>query len=265
MPCVPPWRSSSPCIHQQTECVHSRKEEPREASSHPDASTLPTRRTTLTMENNPHSLSMRTMTPTQPEHAHDDQYRSALHEVEELAEVLSVTAQKLKTFTQGRGWVQKGEKGDKGKGKGKPSGKTQSKAAAPAPPPAASAYPPRTAPASASAYPPRTAPPAALPSRPAVQPAAPRYPAATHVTENTWEQSLHEYVQEPTEQWYGDDTYAAPAEADYEYADAMEENTAYVTYADAMEENTALVTYAVPTLLAQESWDTMWQQHTDSI
>eukprot|EP00971_Amphidinium_carterae_P248072 4925567-Amphidinium_carterae.1 len=41
----------------------------------------------------------------------------------EVAEVLSVTAQKLRSFTQARGWVRP----DKGKGKSKDKGKQQSK------------------------------------------------------------------------------------------------------------------------------------------
>eukprot|EP00971_Amphidinium_carterae_P348525 6490540-Amphidinium_carterae.1 len=155
--------------------------------------------------------------------------------VAQLAEVLSVTAQKLKSFTQARGWMQKGEKGkSKGKGDGKSKDKNKNTQYTPKQP---------AAPTSAATPAPRQQTPAApyrppLPSTGSVRP-----PVSTHVTavENEWEQSIEEYLQEPVQEWYaeGEEWYEEPQEYAQEYA--------------------AMVTYSIPSISMDETWSTLWQ------
>eukprot|EP00971_Amphidinium_carterae_P350126 6491396-Amphidinium_carterae.1 len=167
----------------------------------------------------------------------------AEQEVESLAEVLSVTAQKLRSFTQARGWMQKGQKGDKdGKGKGK--GKTGN-------------HPPKTGtPASSGYRAPYTPAAAPRPMGTSATPAPYRPPAqshgappyrsplpTTHVSETApaadaeWAHSLEEYTQEPEQDWYGDGT-------------EMEEQDPYNAY----------VAYTVPSVMVDRPWHTLWQQ-----
>eukprot|EP00971_Amphidinium_carterae_P151545 3004342-Amphidinium_carterae.1 len=189
-----------------------------------------------------------------------------LQDVDSLAEVLSVTAQKLRSFTQARGWVQ--DKGkSKGKGKDKNAGKWNGKPShtgaygsqqrPPQPSTSAAAAPVRTSSAPSTSYPARPAPTGT--TRPA---GPPRSPMTTHVSENnepSWEQSLYDYVQEPQQEWYGDGEDAADLQYSYDALDHAAEDP----YAQTPDASQSYMVYSVPTTYlsaANPAWDALWQQ-----